>query len=238
MIKAVIFDIDGTLVDNDAAERAAVQRIRRSYKPLSAGSETEVGDIWRRESERFFEEYINGRLTFNEQRVARVQAVFEHFGETISRDQASVVFNRYLHEYEVSWTLYEDVLPCLDSLKKYKLAVVSNGDSLQQRAKLSRTGLLDYFNPIVISADINVAKPDSRIFEYCLLRLGLRREESVYVGDSYEKDMVGARNAGILGVMIDREKKKEDCMIGETRVINSLSDIWAVTSLPQYVDIV
>ncbi|MGH7948254.1 MAG: HAD family hydrolase, partial [Candidatus Binataceae bacterium] len=83
-----------------------------------------------------------------------------------------------------------------------KLAIVSNADGrVEEDSK--RYGLAEYFDAIIDSRVVGVEKPDPRIFQLALQRLGVAPEDARYAGDIYSIDMVGARAAGIEGRLID-----------------------------------
>ncbi len=81
--------------------------------------------------------------------------------------------------------------------EKYRLGMITNGYSDSQRGRLAAAGLLDFFNPLLISQEVGVAKPDIRIFELALTNLGLPPEAVLYVGDSISHDREGCLRAGI-----------------------------------------
>ena len=105
-------------------------------------------------------------------------------------------------------TLYEDVVPTLQGLRDagFKLGIVSNWDTPLDPL-LERLGIVDYFDAIVASHDARVRseKPDPHIFNYALAAVGVSAEETVHIGDTYEADIVGARNVGIRPILLDRE---------------------------------
>ena len=124
-------------------------------------------------------------------------------------------------------TLYDDTIPTLQHLRNegFKLAIVSNWDTPLDPLT-ERLGIAHYFDVIVASHDARVrsAKPDSHIFNYTLAAIGISAEETVHVGDTYEADIIGARNAGIRPILIDRDGSQ----IGkwdETVTIQSLSEL-------------
>lgn len=84
-----------------------------------------------------------------------------------------------------------------------RLAVVSNAEG-RVAEDLEIAGLARHFETIVDSHKVGVAKPDPRIFAIALERLGAPAEESVYIGDLYHIDVVGARRAGMRAVLFDR----------------------------------
>lgn len=79
----------------------------------------------------------------------------------------------------------------------FRLGMITNGYRDSQRGRLRAAGLLDIFDPLLISEEVGVAKPDARIFEMALTRLGLGPEAVLYVGDSISHDREGCRRAGI-----------------------------------------
>ncbi len=105
-------------------------------------------------------------------------------------------------------TLYDDTVPTLQHLRDagFKLAIVSNWDTPLDPLT-ERLGIAHYFDIIVASHDARVrsAKPDPHIFNYTLTAVGVSAEEAVHVGDTYEADIVGARDVGIRPILIDRD---------------------------------
>ena len=127
-------------------------------------------------------------------------------------------------------TLYDDVVPTLEHLRDtgFKLAIVSNWDTPLDPLT-ERLGIARYFDTIVASHDARVrsAKPDPYIFNYTLAAVGISAAEAVHVGDTYEADIVGARNAGIRPILIDRDKTQTDKW---RETIQSLSELSGLLS--------
>lgn len=107
-----------------------------------------------------------------------------------------------------SATLYEDVVPTLQHFRDegFKLAIVSNWDTPLDPLT-ERLGIADYFDAVIASHDARVRseKPDPHIFNYALAAVGVLPEETVHVGDTYEADIVGARDVGIRPILLDRD---------------------------------
>ena len=122
-------------------------------------------------------------------------------------------------------TLYDDTVPTLEHLRDagFKLAIVSNWDT-PLNPLTERLGIAQYFDIIVASHDARVrsAKPDPHIFNYTLAAVGVSAEEVVHVGDTYEADIIGAKNVGIRPILIDRDGTQTDRW---NETIQSLSEL-------------
>ena len=100
--------------------------------------------------------------------------------------------------------LFRDVAPTLHELRQrgISMAVVSNG--WQQPYDAARLGIAGYFGAILGSAHVGYRKPMPEIFHRALQDLGVVPQEALHVGDLYEDDVVGARQAGVHPVLLDR----------------------------------
>jgi putative hydrolase of the HAD superfamily len=98
-----------------------------------------------------------------------------------------------------------EAVAVLDDLSRdHRLALVTNGSPDVQREKLGRAALAHYFAAIVISAELDVGKPDRRIFAAALDAIGIPADAAVMIGDSLPRDIGGARDAGLRSIWIDR----------------------------------
>jgi putative hydrolase of the HAD superfamily len=100
--------------------------------------------------------------------------------------------------------LYPHVREVLDVLReRYRLALVTDAQSAYTRGELHKVGLLDYFDPIVISGDHGYRKPDRRLFQFALDGMGVAAENALYVGNDMHRDIFGAREAGMPTVIFE-----------------------------------
>src|SRR5207342_1810830 len=103
--------------------------------------------------------------------------------------------------------LYPHVRRVLDLLHtRFPLAVVTDGQSAYARAELHQVGLLDYFDPIIVSGDHGYRKPDRRLFQLALDGMKVAAENALYVGNDMHCDIFGAREVGMTTVMFDSEQ--------------------------------
>src|SRR5262249_14387670 len=139
--------------------------------------------------------------------------VLAHAGTPRSEETAAALAE--LHAYHTARNLWEyvppDVVPALEALRArgLRLVVVSNANGTLL-AHMDRIGLTARFDCILDSADEGVEKPDPRFFEIALTRSGARKETTIHVGDLYYVDVVGARRAGLRGVLLDEANLRPD----------------------------
>ena len=195
----IFFDIDDTLIDHRTAIRKATDQLYE-HQQLSIARDLFLAN-WHQAHLEHYPRFLSGELSYKDMARGRVHAVF---GETIADDEADRIIDRYLSDYAAAWSLLPDVLPCLESLKSISLGIISNGRSIEQRTKLAVTGIADRFEHILISEDCGYAKPKAEIFRRACSMARVPLAQAVYVGDQYEIDACGARDAGLRGIWLDR----------------------------------
>lgn len=101
--------------------------------------------------------------------------------------------------------VFADVLPVLDSLQgAFKLGLVTNGSPDLQREKVAASGLERYFDVVIVSGEVGAGKPDARPFLLALEELGVSPAQAVMVGDSLERDVIGAQRVELRAVWLNR----------------------------------
>lgn len=183
-MRLALFDLDGTLVDRRSALADAIADLSHDhgYGPeIERWLMTELAD---RADVRDFERL---RATFN------VNESAEH------------LWRVYIDRLAAAVTCHPDVLEGLRRLKanSWNIGVATNGSSDIQRAKVQAAGLADLIDGIAASGDIDVRKPDPRLFELAAARCGTQLTPTDWmIGDNPETDIVGARNAGLRAVWV------------------------------------
>jgi putative hydrolase of the HAD superfamily len=217
----IFFDIDETLLDNHSAEFAAAKDFHCLYSDIFPVSSIEFASNWRVITEKHVQRYISGELSFQGQRRERLKEIFSH-NCILSDEEADNLFQKYLGCYENNWRLFPDVITCLDQLKDERLGIISNGDSVQQRQKLSATGIVERFSVVLISGDIGTSKPDSKIFLEACQMAEVSPSECWHIGDNFEADFQGSMSVGMKGIWLARNSVDP---INGYRSIGSLSDL-------------
>jgi len=152
--------------------------------------------------------------------------ILAHAG--MPRSEATAAALAELHRYHTASNLWEYVpgyvVPFLERLRArgLRLVVVSNANGTLLK-HMDRLDLTRRFDCVLDSADEGVEKPDPRFFEIALARSGARKETTIHVGDLYHVDVVGARSAGLRGVLLDEADLRPDADCPRVRSLDELA---------------
>ncbi|MFD1673727.1 HAD family hydrolase [Alicyclobacillus fodiniaquatilis] len=212
----IFFDVDETLLDFKASEYLGVKALFEMYCTHFDHNESAFYFQWCEIGKRHFTRYLSGELTFEEQKIARVKALFGLVGLKLNDTEALAIFNVYLTHFQDNWRPFDDVIPCLKELEGLRLGVISNGDFDQQNSKLIKMGIRDCFELVVTAGDVGVAKPDVAIFQTACGRADVSPDNCVYIGDNYVSDILPCAQIGMKGIWLNRkgimEHRSEDVL--------------------------
>jgi putative hydrolase of the HAD superfamily len=216
-IQAVCLDIDDTLVDFTSSARKALRTMI---------GRDDMWPTWQRLTDEHVAKVIAGEMDACAMRVARTKAFLTDLGTPLDDTVVTELEDRRHAEMSETWELFDDVLPCLDWLQAagLKVAAVTNSSGSHQRVKLNDLGITRFFDAIVIAGELGVAKPDPVIFQAACTQLDVPAAEALHIGDRLEVDALGARDAGLHGVWLDRCGAEPPLDLG-VHVIESLGDL-------------
>ncbi|HJN91155.1 MAG TPA: HAD family hydrolase [Dehalococcoidia bacterium] len=194
--RAVIFDLDGTLVSEEHGVEQATAAVAEALSSQGYAVSGEALNAARIAVVR--EAMAENRGTWPSW-LTRVEWMRRAFVVVdVPAELAPDLAPVYLEGRLAGLTLIGDALQLLDALRPHvPTTLITNGDSAEQRLKLDRVGLNDYFPQPVISAEFGAQKPAAEIFLHTVGTLGVRPSEAIYIGNSYGNDVEGAAGAGL-----------------------------------------
>ncbi len=206
MIKYVFFDLDETLIDIKKAQNNAIKSL---FEMFGFNNKTTLEDFtkkWDELTDFHYKFYTTKQISYEEQRRRRVVDLFKVYDIMLEQDPIAV-YDIYLREFENAWSVFDDVLTTLQTLKNqgYELGLISNGDFSQQVQKMQKVGIYEMFKFVNTSSQFEYSKPNPKVFETVFNMHGINFDEVVYVGDSYKKDILPCRELGVKGILIDRK---------------------------------
>lgn len=230
-IKAVIFDMFDTLmlIEKEHAfyspalkylhESLVQNGIKISY-PKFKKAYIEARDALFAEADAKLEEpHFNLRVS---NALRSLGHNFDPFGEVVST--ATLAFCEGFMNYVRIDPDTEETLRRLH--KTYKLGIISNFAIPECVHKLlEKHGLSKFFDVVIISAAVNKRKPSPEIFEEALRRLGTKAPEAVFVGDTMDADIKGAKSMGMKAILIGRRPQEKIEKVHPDQTIETLSEL-------------
>ncbi|MFK4085370.1 HAD family hydrolase [Kribbella sp. NPDC020789] len=218
MLKVVLFDLDGTLVEQEHAAAVAVVEWAAQYGVTGP----EVAKHWAEVSERHYRRYQRRELTFDEQRRERVR---KFLGLQVDDIEADAIFDGYLWRYEAGWRLYDDAIPAVRRVRAAGLQAVvfTNGNTAHQQQKLDRFGLTAEIDRLISSEQLPAGKPDPRAFRQALALVGVEADQALMIGDSLTNDVRGALAVGMGAVLLARHGQHADVGVRRIAGLDELS---------------
>ncbi|MDA1062006.1 MAG: HAD family hydrolase, partial [Chloroflexi bacterium] len=208
-IRAVLFDLDDTLVDARGAwRRGFAETIAELYAGSPALRALGTSEVIYDGHFRNYSEAAHRAAGGGEWQERFTLEAFERLlAEHLEPDPA--LAERLSRHYRAAILDHVEAVPdavaTLEAVgTRYPLGLISNGPRELQRPKLRRFGLDRYFATIVISGEVGVVKPDPAIFRLALAALAVPAAAAVYVGDNPHHDVAGACAAGLAAIWVNR----------------------------------
>jgi putative hydrolase of the HAD superfamily len=256
-IQAVLFDLDDTLIVDEAVSAAALDATaRHAFTTLGANRDAFLRDA-RAHAVRLHAaspvypyckrigisafECLWGKFlgdsadltALREWALAYRQQVFdatlrsqELEGEEEAAAELAATFAAQRRKLQRLMPDAREVLTRLS--KKYRVGLLTNGAPDLQREKLLNSGLEPFFDAVAVSGEHDIGKPKPEIFHRLIAELGVGADEAVMVGNSLERDILGARNAGITSIWIKVTGSEEPADVRPDHTILGLAEIPAL----------
>jgi len=227
--KAIFFDFDDTLVHSDPP-------VFDMFLPACEAAGLSFDEDQVREGHRFLYEYFSGSLAQKE--FADLGHDLEKFHSNLTTNvlvnmgaehgkaKAAVQSENLTVALPRGRRCYPEVFSVLDSYKDqgYTMGVITNNEA-NIAGQCVEHGLDHYFEFVISRIDAGCSKPEAAIFEAALNHVGIKPEEAVHVGDNYYADVIGARNVGIMPVLLDNHKMFADADCHVIHQIDQLLDV-------------
>ena len=224
MITTILWDIDATLLNFVAAEKAAIRALFQKYELGECTDEmlARYSGI----NKTYWERLERKELTRNEVLVGRFREFFEKEG--LNNDIAADFNEDYQSSLGDTIVFNDNSYEIIKSLQgKVKQYVVSNGTITAQSKKLRLSGLGELMDGIFLSEQLGVEKPDRLFFEKVFEEIGaIDQSQIMIVGDSLTSDIQGGNNAGIVTCWYNPEHKQAEDGIRIDHEISDLHEIY------------
>ncbi|MCA1921308.1 pyrimidine 5'-nucleotidase [Buttiauxella noackiae] len=213
----ILFDADETLFTFDA-----FGGLQRMFLDYSVTFTAEDFQDYQAVNKPLWTDYQNGTISALQLQHQR----FEGWSERLSVP-AGDLNAAFLNAMAEICVPLPGAVSLLNAIKdKVKIGIITNGFTALQQIRLERTGLRDYFDLLVISEQVGVAKPDRKIFDYTFEQMGQPpRDRVLMVGDTAESDILGGMNAGIATCWLNAHGRSLQEGIMPTWEVTSLSEL-------------
>ncbi len=217
-VRAVCLDVDDTLVAHTASARAALH--------LLLGHDN-AWSLWAQITDEQVTRVVAGEVDSDTMRWQRTQEFFSCLGEFIDAAEAIRREDIRVRAMRAGWDLFDDTLPCLEWLRAagVRIAVVTNASGSYQRGKLANLGMAEFIDGVIIAGELGAAKPDPVIFHTACALLGVHPGQVAHIGDRLDLDAIGARDAGLRGVWLNRTEPVQGELPHGISVISSLAEL-------------
>ena len=222
----LIFDADGTLFDFHRGETVALQSTTDRY---GISYSMHLHDVYAAISTDLWWRFERGEMPLERLRVMRFERLFSDLGIDLEPETFNDDFMEALGRQTQLLEGAEDVVRDLSA--RFRLLLATNGIAVVQRARFSRASIRKYFEDVVISDEIGVAKPQTEYMDEAFLRMGdPPKSEVLMIGDSLSSDISAGANYGIDTCWFNPDRLPLDGFPKPTFTIEDLSEIDAIVS--------
>ena len=197
MCKAVLFDLDQTLLDRNT-----------SLKSFLNWQVNDLQLIYQAQKEIFIQRFIELDANGSVWKDLVYRQLIDEF--KIVQYSEQQLLESYIQDFNKFCVAFDGVGETIVKLHQdgFKLALISNGKTPFQEHNFQASGLSEYFSSIIVSDAAGLRKPQVEIFDLACQQLDVLPEQCVFVGDNEIADIQGAKNAGMKTIFFDSEQKQ------------------------------
>jgi HAD superfamily hydrolase (TIGR01549 family) len=205
MIKTVFFDLDDTLFDHQYSRRCGFVALKAMHPALSAADIRDMETFHEQLIWANFTKVLDGQISVHDAMTERICTLCIRFGLTLAPADIPETVRHYDAAYQKNRRAVpgsRELLACLQ--EEAQVGIITNGFRDLQEEKIAICRISPLIDIIVISEEAGYQKPDRRIFETALKLAGTDPAESLYVGDSWNVDILPASACGMKAVWLNR----------------------------------
>lgn len=194
----IFFDLDDTLWDTETNSRESLEDIYHLFGfDNYYESFSDFWDVYFPFNQSLWHLYERNGITKSDLMKRRFFEPFVHMNG-LTEAKAADINKAFMERTASKSRVIEGAFDVLDALKpNFRMCVLSNGFEEVQFKKIHNAGFDDYFEKVILSDHVGINKPDTRIFEYALKEMDVKKDNVVMIGDNWNSDILGAHNAGI-----------------------------------------
>ena len=221
--KYLLWDVDGTILNFELAERAAIRSLFDRFKLGDCSDEMLM--YYSQINKRYWQLMESGKIKKDKMLVERFIEFFSNKG--INSDIAAEFNKGYQIALCDTIVFNDDAIDIIKHQKKTcKIIIVTNGTEVVQEKKLERSGLNDIVDNVFISELVGFEKPNIKFFEKVILEVGIKDlKEALIIGDSLTSDIQGGHNIGIDTCWYNPKDEENITLLSPTYTIRNLHEL-------------
>lgn len=193
--KFIYFDLDDTLLDHKSAEKQALADIYEYFDCFTESSLDDLIEVYHRVNRLQWKLYSEGEVDRQQLQRNRFELTLKELG--INGEYYAEVGSQYMSFYRNHWQWIDGAEVAFHTIRRnFDIGILTNGFSETQKAKFERFDLYSQVGQLVISEDVGYLKPHPKIFNHATGLTGYSPGEILYIGDSYNSDVLGGTSFG------------------------------------------
>ncbi|MBO0461673.1 HAD family hydrolase [Enterococcus sp. DIV1298c] len=220
MIKSVVFDVDDTMYDQQQPFKNSVKNV------IPQVTDEDMHDLYirfRHHSDENFPKVMAGEWTLDYMRAHRISQSLIDLGYSPIPDEKCLFFQEVYEEELANICLHPEVKKTLDYLKENNvpLGIITNGPTDHQTKKLNQLQLTNWIpaDCMLVSQATGFQKPEKEIFQLAEKTFNMSPDETLYVGDNYENDVLGAKSANWQTLWFNHRKRSiNECPVCDSEI--------------------
>lgn len=214
MIKSFLFDLDDTIISREKAFEGVLNSFISEW--FNSFSQSDKKALFRTlnnwdqrglvDRTEYLQKILDNYSNIDKDLSTLTKYYWKTFVDSVVPDKKANDFLKKLNQKNISW------------------GIVTNGDE-NQYSKIQKAKLTEVCPFVVVSDIFGTRKPGQEIFEYALEKLGSKKEETLFVGDTIETDIIGAQNFGMKSAWIHHNRVWPTHMNSPEMIISHITDL-------------